>query len=115
MVHLQADLRATVAWAAENGVRWAFTNCNAGATYAEFFCSLDQLGRVNWEAVAARDFRDGRIKEGKQAEFLVYDFFPWKLVDRIGLLDRQIANQVNEIIVPSSHQPVVSIEREWYY
>lgn len=30
---------------------------------------------VNWKAVAAPDFRDPDIKEGKPAEFLVREFF----------------------------------------
>ena len=33
IVHLEADLRQTVAWAEENNQRWAFTLSNAGANY----------------------------------------------------------------------------------
>ncbi|MEJ7809341.1 MAG: DUF4433 domain-containing protein [Gemmatimonadaceae bacterium] len=36
IVHLEADLRAVIAWAEEAGRRWAFTLSNAGANYAEF-------------------------------------------------------------------------------
>ena len=35
IVHLEADLRATVAWAEAQDLRWAFTLSNAGARYFE--------------------------------------------------------------------------------
>ncbi len=40
IVHLEADLRQSVAWAEENGMRWAFTLSNAGAYYFEDRCDL---------------------------------------------------------------------------
>lgn len=57
IVHLQADLHTTVAWAEEQRRRWAFSDCNAGAYYADFFDSLGDLGKVNWSAVGATDWR----------------------------------------------------------
>ena len=36
IIHLEADLSAVVAWANENGRRWAFTLSNAGAVYTQF-------------------------------------------------------------------------------
>src|SRR5271157_993904 len=42
IVHLQADLHNTVQLANQNGVRWAFSNTNAGARYASFYPSLDR-------------------------------------------------------------------------
>ena len=35
IVHLEADLHQTVAWADANGHRWAFTTGNAAAMYSE--------------------------------------------------------------------------------
>jgi hypothetical protein len=61
IVHLQADLRATVEWADQNAVRWAFSTSNAGARYTSFHASLDHLHEVNWRAVAATDFRSAEI------------------------------------------------------
>lgn len=45
IVHLEADLRATVAWAASSGSRWAFTLSNAGASYFEDRADLAQFTR----------------------------------------------------------------------
>ena len=80
ILHLQADLHDCVAWAEQNQKRWAFTLSNAGARYFEDRCDLSHLHDINWQAVQARDWQS--CKEGKQAEFLLEDNFPWHLVYR---------------------------------
>lgn len=115
IVHLQADIHAAVQWAVKHNVRWAFSNTNAGARYCEFFRSLDRLGEVNWIAVQATDFRTAVVKDGKQAEFLVFDWFPWQLVEKIGVIDGKREDAVMEVLKAAKHQPPVSIERGWYY
>ncbi len=115
IVHLQADLRRVVALADKHKIRWAFTNCNAGARYANFFNSLDQLGEVDWDAVEATDFRGANIREGKQAEFLVHESFPWSLVERIGVANQMVLQQVQAVLADNEHQPPVAVERRWYF
>lgn len=115
LVHLEADVNDVVRWATDNGVRWAFTDRNAGTRYFSSYKNLNRLDRVDWNAVAATDFRDSLIKDGKQAEFLVYESFPWSLVERVGTCDKMIAEQVERALRGANHRPVVSIEREWYY
>ena len=44
------------------------------------------LHEVDWDAVHATDFRSTDVKEGKQAEFLVHESFPFDLVEQIGVL-----------------------------
>jgi ssDNA thymidine ADP-ribosyltransferase, DarT len=115
IMHLEADLRETVAWAEGEGCRWAFSLSNAGAYYTEFRHRLDQLGEVNWTAVAATDFRDAAVKEGKQAEFLLHGFFPWRLVRRVGVLSRPVYGVVVNALAGREHRPAVEICREWYF
>jgi hypothetical protein len=80
------------------------------------FCSsVDDLGEINWQAVDATDFRQPDIKEGKQAEFLIHEIFPWALVDRIGVFSREIAQRVGAAMMGATHLPVVAIQRSWYY
>jgi hypothetical protein len=93
----------------------AFTLSNAGAFYTELRGQVSQLGEVNWAAVAATDFRDPDIKEGKQAEFLVSEFFPWHLVRRIGVQSESIRLRVVRELSGSEHRPVVEVRRDWYY
>ncbi len=68
--HLEADLDDVLTWASRVSSRWAFTLSNAGAAYTEFRSTQDLLDEIDWEAVAARDWRASEVKEGKQAEFL---------------------------------------------
>lgn len=115
IVHLEADLHTVVRWAEANACRWAFTRSNAGAYYTRFFKDLARLDEINWEAVAARDFRDSVIKEGKQAEFLLFDTCPWQLIEGIGVIDVQIEQRVTAMIQQIGHQPVVRVQHGWYY
>ncbi|AXS38878.1 DUF4433 domain-containing protein [Breoghania sp. L-A4] len=115
IVHLEADLHQVVQWAEENKQRWAFSLSNAGAVYTQFRADLDQLNEIDWDAVAARDFRSADIKEGKQAEFLVQHVFPWHLVERIGVYSNGIAQRVSNALSTAAHRPTIEIKREWYY
>ncbi|HUT58312.1 MAG TPA: DUF4433 domain-containing protein [Phycisphaerae bacterium] len=115
IVHLQADLMATIRWAEHFGRRWAFSDSNAGACLANFFKSVLDLDKVNWTAVEATDFRPMVIKEGKQAEFLVYESFPWTMVEKIGVISPHIEGCVNRVLRDVEHKPLVSVEPAWYY
>jgi ssDNA thymidine ADP-ribosyltransferase, DarT len=115
IVHLQADLRDTVGWAEANGIRWAFCNANAGAYYRSFRCNLDRLGEINWDAVAATDSRDALTQDGKQAEFLVFDSFPWQLVEKIGVVSDAVQRQAEVTLTRAGHQPLVQVEPGWYF
>jgi ssDNA thymidine ADP-ribosyltransferase, DarT len=115
IIHLQADVERTAAWATSSGSRWAFSLANAGAAYAPFRSSLAQLDEVDWSAVGATDFRDSKVKEGKQAEFLVQRFFPWSLVERIGVESPEIQSQTLAALAGAAHQPPVDVLPRWYF
>jgi hypothetical protein len=115
IVHLQADMHAVVGWARERGVRWAFSLSNAGSYIAEFRASLDDLGDLSWTSIEARDFRDPSIKEGKQAEFLLHERFPFELVERIGVRTEATRALAVRALAGARHRPVVEVLPEWYY
>jgi hypothetical protein len=115
IVHLEADLHAVTQWAAANGWRWAVSLSNAGAVYAQFRTGIDKLGEINWAAVAAQDFRPADIKEGKQAEFLIEQAFPWHLVERIGVHSQGIVSRVSNAMQGAAHRPGIEVRRDWYY
>ena len=56
ILHLQADMMATVRWAELNRIRWAFSDRNAGGYLAQFSNRLDDLDKINWVAVEATDW-----------------------------------------------------------
>lgn len=113
ILHFEADLHATVAWAQAQPRRWAFTLSNAGSYFFEDRCDLAHLAEIDWAAVQARDWR--QCKEGKQAEFLVEQSFPWHLIERIGVLNRTIYQQVVNALPQQGHRPAVEIRADWYY
>ena len=113
IVHLEADLRQTIAWAERNGLRWAFTDSNAGSFYFNDWSDLTNLGKIDWQAVHARDWQ--HCKAGKQAEFLVEQRFSWNLVLQIGVFSRQVYARVARYLQASEHKPRVEIRHDWYY
>ena len=115
IVHLELELHDVVAWAQSVQRRWAFTLSNGSASYAEFRNRLDQLNEIDWQAVAATTFTNAKVKEGKQAEFLVQDFLPWELVRRIGAQNDAVQRQAMRAIRDSKHRPAVEIRSDWYY
>jgi len=115
IVHLEADLCEVVEWAERKDRRWAFSLSNAGSYYVEIRDDLDQIDEINWAAVAEIDFRSSDVKEGKQAEFLVHESFPWKLVRRIGVYSADIKAQAEANLAHAIHRPPVEILRNWYY
>ena len=113
IVHLEADLRATVAWGEEQDLRWAFTLSNAGARYFEDRSDLRQLDEIDWDAVEATDWRG--CKEGKQAEFLIEQRFPWELVSRIGVRSQRVCHQTESAVEAAAYRPRVEVSPAWYY
>lgn len=113
IVHFEADLQATTAWANAQPLRWAFTLSNAGSKFFEDRCDLAHLYEVDWTAVQARNWQ--QHKDGKQAEFLLENRFPWHLVERIGVQSRAIQQQVTNALPAGGHQPAVEVQPDWYY
>lgn len=115
IIHLVADLINTVKWAEQNGLRWMFTDSNAGARYFEGYSNLRDLDKINWQAVQATMWNDPQIKEKKQAEFLVERCFPWELVEEIGVYSFPQLQRVQDILGHKQKVPPVKIQGSWYY
>ena len=113
IVHLEADLHETIAWADAHSHRWAFTTGNAAATYSESYSDLSQLNRLDWAAIHARSWAD-RLDE-KQAEFLIERSFPWALITCIGVLSSDTGTRTLRAVQASRHRPPVEVKQDWYY
>ena len=113
IVHLEADLHQTIAWASREKRRWVFTTSNAGSRFFDDYSDVAQLNKIDWNAVQARDWQN--CKDGKQAEFLVEYQFPWDMVSRIGVMSRRIYQLTSTAIATAAYKPPVEIRREWYY
>jgi len=115
IVHLEADLHAVVQWAEANGRGWAFSLSNAGAYYTEFRSRLEELDQLDWQAIAAGDFRAPEVKEPKQAEFMVHERFPLELVERIGVNSVRTRAKAVAALSLAHHRPRIEIHQEWYF
>jgi len=78
---------------------------SGAADRCTFYASRDQLDQIDWPAVAATQWSSPDIREGKQAEFLLHNFFPWQ---RIGTHSQPAADQAVQMIVAAAHQPTVA-------
>lgn len=114
ILHLEADVRQTVAWASRNKRRWTFTTSNAGSFYFDDYSDLSQLHKIDWDAVRANQWA-GERKLSKQAEFLIEYSFPWKLISRIGTNSLETYRQAVKLVQSSTHRPAVEIKPGWYY
>ncbi len=106
--------------AGTNGV-WCFTDGHAVEGITEFFDQLDDLAKVDWDAVGTWRWggrwllKDPDIKRRKQSEFLVYERFPWDLVEQVGVFSQTIAAQVVDILGEGGQSTRVTTQRDWYY
>lgn len=115
IVHLVADLRTAVGWADTQQQKWAFSDGNAATRYTNFYNDLGDLDKINWDAVGNNDFRNSIVKEGKQAEFLIHESYPWHLTEKIGVFDSGIEDQVQSVLKGMNQCPIVNIEKTWYF
>lgn len=114
ILHLEFALGEVAAWAEAHGRRWAFTTSNAGAYRFRDYADLNELDRIDWEAVTAREFQPEH-KDGRQAEFLVEESVPWRLASRVGARDGLHRERVCDILDDSEHQPRVEAVPDWYF
>ena len=115
IAHLEADLMKTIEFADEQRFRWAFTNSNASSAYCDSWNSVQDLGKIDWDAVQARYWSDPTVKDHKQAEFLIERSFAWSLVERIGVKSQQVCATVAAALNQATHKPQVSVMSSWYY
>ena len=119
IVHLEADLYGTIDWAESNNRAWAFTTSNAGSYHFEDYADVEQLDRIDWDAVQAKQWANTTQSpyrmDSKQAEFLMQGYFPWFLISRIGVFSTAIGNHVMQTLPASKHRPLVEVKRDWYY
>ena len=113
IVHLVSSTEAVAA----AGLDWVFTKGHAVMDYTDFFDDFADLDEIDWPLMNAKYWSDtdadGDRCRRRQAEFLVHNFFPWKLFSEIGVYNAAIAQKANQIVAGSNIP--VSIKGAWYY
>ena len=115
VLHLVSSVEKVI----REDLRWCFTDGHAVEATTEFYEDIRNMTRIDWPLIASwewgKTLDDPDRMRRKQAEFLVHRFFPWYLIEAIGVHDEEIARRVQEIVIKSSHQPLINIEPKWYY
>jgi ssDNA thymidine ADP-ribosyltransferase, DarT len=115
ILHLEAVLDDAIDAIDASAGHWVFTTGNASTAYAQFFKTRSDFNQVDWQAVVSKHWSNPIVKEGKQAELLAHETFPWELVSRIGVATRSIKSKVEAELKSVVHRPPVSVEPNWYY
>lgn len=112
-------LVASVEKIAGSDLGWCFTDGHAVEAITTFFNDPGQLKAVDWSVIRNNSWGNSMEypdrKRKKQAEFLVKRFFPWNMVEKIGVYDTSIQKRVQEIIGGCEWQPPVEVRKYWYY
>jgi len=114
MVHLVSRVGRVVA----AKLAFVFTDRHAKLDYANFYANTAYLSALDWEAIRARFWAGpSEVRELKQAEFLVYRFFPWDLVEEVVVMEASVARELNQLFqeFPNNLRRPIRIEPDWYY
>jgi len=112
-------LVTTVAAIADAGLLFVFTDGHPVMAYSSFFDFLEAMVEVDWEIMEAKYWADTEDdpdrKRRRQAEFLVYQRVPWKLITEIGVINESVKEQVCQVLRTFEISTPVRVYRNWYY
>jgi hypothetical protein len=105
----------------QNSTLFVFSDGHGIARFTEWFDNLQDLPRVDWQAVYARQWNDTLEdmdrQRRKQAKFLVLGFCPWDLIERVAVRTPAMRDEVNRILAaaPAVCMRPVDVKPDWYY
>lgn len=128
----QADIVhfvTTVETISANKLPFVFYDCNATLNVANCYNKLTDLDKIQWELFYELPQLDGyckfwhrsdnakymRRQEIRQAEFLVHDKVPLKLMTMAGVCSDEKAKEVRDIFRKAGVKLAVEVKAEWYF
>lgn len=112
-------LVSTVQCVVDEGLPFVFTEGHGIMKISRFFNDENQLDNVDWQLMKSQFWNDTDDdpdrKRRRQAEFLVYEFFPWTSIIGIGTYDEDIKAKVENMMSNKEYKPQVKTKRQWYY
>ncbi len=98
-------------------LEWVFTEGHAVMDYTDFFDDFADLDKIDWPLMSSKFWFDrpeypDRCRR-REAEFLVHNFFPWKLVSEIGVCNTATEQKIQKAL--GGKGPRVEIRQGWYY
>lgn len=115
ILHLAASAEAVL----QNGLAFVFTDGHAEMDISHFYRDLHNLNKIDWNIMQSRYWNDtnedGDRKRRRQAEFLVYEFFPISLFERIGVATQTMAKKTAALLAELEEKPLIEVQPTWYY
>ena len=104
----------------EGQIAFIFSDGHPVMNYTIFYNDLRKLDqKIDWEVMQARYWSDTQEepdrKRRRQAEFLVYKYFPINLLTTVGVFNREILEDVTCINERFDYVIDCQIRRDWYY
>ena len=115
ILHLVASAESVL----QSGLAFVFTDGHAEMDISHFYRDLHNLNKIDWNIMQSRYWNDtnedGDRKRRRQAEFLVHEFVPLSLVERIGTINQTTARQTATLLADFQPKPTVQVHPAWYY
>jgi len=112
-------LVTTVETVLSQNLPFVFTDGHAEMAFSDFYNDIDKLTKIDWDIMKAEYWndtpQDNDRKRRRQAEFLVYQFFPWNFFEEIAVINDTMVGRVDEILSSFKKCPKVSVRKKWYY
>jgi len=115
LVHLVSTAQKVM----QSGLGYAFSDGHGIMAYSSFFDDLAHLDEVDWDVIASGQWadtvEDGDRKRRKQAEFLVLDKFPVRLLSDIVVRTPERRQEVETLLRRHGLALKVVDKSTWYY
>lgn len=103
----------------ENKIPFVFSDGHGIMHLSEFYDSLSNLNKIDWGVMKSKIWKDTTQfpdrKRRRQAEFLVFKFFPLDLVKGVGVYDDRCNKTVMDLFAKNNLKTIVKIKKNWYY
>lgn len=96
-----------------------FTDGHAYDTFTHYYKDINDLSKLDWEILFSKEWNntltDNDRKRRKQAEFLLFNNLPPKLIFGIGVLNEEMQKSVEDLLTSLQLKVPCKIKKEWYY
>ncbi|MHB1343183.1 MAG: type II toxin-antitoxin system toxin DNA ADP-ribosyl transferase DarT [Thermoleophilia bacterium] len=101
------------------GVRFVFTDRHALVAYAQFYSDINELGKIDWGLLKARDFKRSDADPGKmeryQAEVLAHREVPVAALLRVACYSCAGKKRAEAMIAEAGVDLKVIVKADWFF
>ncbi|MGC8605527.1 MAG: type II toxin-antitoxin system toxin DNA ADP-ribosyl transferase DarT [Desulfomonilaceae bacterium] len=102
-----------------SGLRFIFCNAHPIMEITEFFDKLEDLDKINWAIMRSKYWNDTLDqpdrKRQRQAEFLIYESFPFGLIDELVVNTERAKYAAEKMLMEFGIKIEVNVRPLWYF